>query len=134
MNFDRKYLGFAMGYAVIGICFGIFMAASHNYALKEAHSHILLIGFMLSLGYGMIHKLWLEVRSVKVAMTQFILHQAGAGFECIGLFLLYGEFLTADVVEPILGISALAVLVAAVLMLYMVVREGAGSTEPAAPA
>lgn len=60
MSFDRKYLAWALSYAAIGICLGIFMAASHNYAQREAHSHTLLVSFVLSLGYGVIHKLWIE--------------------------------------------------------------------------
>lgn len=128
MSFDRKYLAWALSYAAIGICLGIFMAASQNYAQREAHSHTLLVGFVLSLGYGVIHKLWIEQPKPIIAKTQFIVHQVGAVSMCLGLFLLYGNIAPAALLDPILGISSLAVLVGALLMLYMVVKANAAKT------
>jgi len=59
MSFDRKYLVWALGYAVAGMCVGLYMGASGNHGEMVAHAHILLIGFAVSLFYGLIHKLWL---------------------------------------------------------------------------
>jgi len=129
MNFDRKYLVWALSYAAIGICLGIFMAASHNYAQRETHSHTLLVGFVLSLGYGVIHRLWIDQPKPMVAKTQFIVHQVGAVSMCLGLFLLYGNIApAAPLLDPVLGISSLAVLVGALLMLYMVLKANAAKT------
>jgi hypothetical protein len=101
---------------------GIFMAASQDFSQKEAHTHLLLVGFVLSLGYGLMHRLWLEQSQPKLANAQFIVHQAGALLMCLGLVLFYGKIAPADLLHPILGISSLAVLVGTLLMLYMVLK------------
>lgn len=128
MSFDRKYLVWALGYAAIGMCLGIFMAASHNHAQHVTHAHILLVGFVLSLGYGIIHKLWLGHTNPIIARIQFIVHQAAAVTMFTGLLLLYGNILPEPQLDPILGIASITVLVGALLMLYMVLKTSAVKT------
>lgn len=128
MSFDRKYLVWALGYVAIGMCLGIFMAASHNHAQHVTHAHILLVGFVLSLGYGIIHKLWLGHPNPIIAKIQFIVHQAAAVTMFTGLLLLYGNVLPESQLDPILGIASITVLVGALLMLYMVLKTSAVKT------
>jgi len=128
VTFDRKYLVWALGYAVLGMCLGIFMAASHNHAERVTHAHVLLVGFVLSFVYGIIHKLWLEQPNPVIAKAQFIVHQAGAVTMSIGLLLLYGNVVPEAQLDPVLGIASVTVLVGALLMLYMVLRTSAVKT------
>jgi hypothetical protein len=102
------------------------MAASQNHGELVTHAHILLIGFVLSLVYGIIHKLWLATPSRRVANIQFAVHQAAAITVCGGLFLLYGNMLPLSTLDPILGVGSAGVLLGLLLMLYMVVRSGTG--------
>lgn len=128
MSFDRRYLIWAMGYIAIGMCLGLFMAASHNFAERDAHSHVLLVGFVLSLTYAIIHRLWLDKPSQRISKVQFILHQAGTVTMSVGLFLLYGGLLPAALLEPILGISSVALLAGVLSMLYMLLKNNAVKT------
>jgi hypothetical protein len=128
MSLDRKYLVWALSYAAIGMCLGIFMAASDNHTQTEAHSHALLVGFVLSFCYGAIHKLWLAQPKPVIAKAQFVIHQAGAATMAIGLFMFYGDLGAAELLGPILGISSIAVLAGALLMFYMVLKENAVKT------
>lgn len=121
MRFDRTYLIFSLAYAVLGMCVGIFMAASHNHSQLVTHAHILLVGFVVSFVYAIIHKLWLPQPHKAIALAQFVLHQAAAVGMFAGLALLYGAVMPPENVEPILASSSLAVLIAAVLMLIMVI-------------
>lgn len=125
MNFDRKYVIWALSYAAVGLVLGIYMAASHNHAELVAHAHILLIGFVVSFIYAIIHKLWLRQPNRAIANIQFVLHQAAALTVSLGLFLLYGSMLPPATLDPILGIGSAGVLAALLLMLYMVVTFGA---------
>jgi hypothetical protein len=129
MSYDRKYLVWALGYVVAGICLGIFMAATHNHGELVAHAHINLVGFLLSIGYGIIHKLWLGKPNPAIARIQFIVHQAASITMFVGLFLYYGNFVPAEQLDPILGISAIAVLGAALLMLYMAIKSNTATSE-----
>jgi len=114
-----------LSYAAVGLALGIYMAASENHAELVTHAHILLIGFVISFVYGIIHKLWLAKPGRAVANFQFVLHQAAAVTISAGLFLLYGNMVPASKLAPILGIASAGVMLAMLLMLYMVIRFGA---------
>jgi len=134
MDMSRRYLVWALCYAAVGMSLGIYMAASHNHGQLVTHAHVLLVGFVLSLVYGIIHRLWLEAPRRAVAMTQFVLHQAAAIALLGGLFLLYGGKASEATLAPLLGIGSVGVLIGMLLMLYMVLRPGtARSAEPGAP-
>lgn len=122
MRFDRKFLVCALSYVLLGMGLGIFMAASHNHAQRITHAHILLVGFVVSLVYAVIHKLWLERPSPTIAKVQFFLHQAGAITMFLGLFLLFGNMVPEAQLDPILAVASITVFVAAVLMLLMVFK------------
>ena len=125
MGLDRKYLVLALVYAVLGMSLGIFMAASHNHGQFVTHAHVLLIGFVVSLIYGVIHKLWLREKPPAIAGIQFIVHQVGAATVTVGLFLLYGGFVPMERIEPVPATGSIIVLLGALMMLYMVLKSGA---------
>lgn len=120
MSFDRKYLIWALAYAVAGMCLGLYMAGSGNHGQMVAHAHILLIGFAVSFFYAIIHRLWLPRAGRTLAQVQFVLHQAAAFVVSLGLLLLYGGILPESTVGPVLGVAASGVLAGMLLMLYMV--------------
>ena len=131
---SRRYLVWALCYAAIGMALGIYMAASHNHGELVTHAHVLLVGFVLSLVYGIIHRLWLEAPRRGLAVTQFALHQVAAILLLVGLFLLYGGRASEETLAPLLGVGSVGVLLGMLLMLYMVLRPGsARSAEPGAP-
>ena len=123
-SFDRAYLIFALSYAAVGMGLGIFMGLSRNHGQFVTHAHILLVGFVTSLIYAVIHKLWLPAPPRMLATVQFILHQAGCLAMFAGLLLLYGGMAAEDQLSPLLGSAAVAVILGMLLMLVMVVRAG----------
>jgi hypothetical protein len=123
MNFDRKYLIWALGYAIAGMGLGLYMAASQNHGQLVAHAHILLIGFAVSFVYAIIHRLWLAKTGKTIARVQFTLHQIATLVVSSGLMLFYGGVVSDSTIGPILGIAASGVLAGVLLMLYMVVKS-----------
>jgi hypothetical protein len=120
MTYDRKFVLCAFGYAIFGMCVGIYMGESMNHKQLVTHAHVLLVGFVVSFIYGLIHKLWLfEVRH-GLARIQFYLHNVAAVAMFSGLFLRYGDVLPEATVGPILGASSVGVLAGALLMMYMI--------------
>lgn len=119
---DRKFILTAFGYAILGLALGIFMAASKNHGQHVTHAHFMLIGFLLSFIYGLCHKLWLNNSTSKLATIQFYCHQAGAAAILIGLFLLYGQFVDIEVIDPILAIASIAVFLGVILMKIEFIR------------
>jgi len=122
MNVDRRYLMFALCYAVLGMVLGIYMAASHDHAEFITHAHILLVGFAVSFIYATIHRLWLVAPGRGIANLQFVLHQLSAATMTGGLFLMFANKVPAPTIEPILAASSIAVLLGMLLMIYMVIR------------
>jgi hypothetical protein len=122
MGFDRKYLVSALAYVAIGMGLGIYMAASHDHGQHITHAHILLVGFVVSFIYAVIHKLWLGETAARFARLQFIAHQVGAAMMSCGLFLLYGGFVPEEQIENLLAPSTVIVFIAAIMMIVMVVR------------
>lgn len=123
MGLDRKYLVWALAYVAIGMSLGIYMAASHNHGQRITHAHILLVGFVVSFIYAVIHKLWLDGAASRLAKVQFVVHQLGAAMMVSGLFLLYGGFVPAAQIELLLAPSTFVVFSAALMMIVMVLRK-----------
>ncbi len=128
MDLDRRFLIWALNYAAVGLALGIYMAASNNHGELVTHAHILLIGFLLSFVYGLIHRLWLENPTRAVANVQFLLHQAAAITISVGLFLIFGGMVPEPKLGPFLAAASVCVLLAMVLMIYMVIRFGTRRT------
>ena len=122
MRLDIHYLRFALAYVVLGMSLGMHMAASHNHGQLVTHAHLLLAGFLLSLAYAVIHRLWLDRPERFQAVLQFVLQQVGTLGLVGGLFLLYGQFVPAEQLEPLLGAASTSLLLSALLMLWMVWR------------
>jgi len=131
MSFDRRFLIWGLSWAVVGLSLGIYMAASGNHGEMVTHAHILMIGFLLSLIYALIHRLWLENPNRTVGNLQFVLHQAAAITMATGLFLMFGGWAAEATVGPVLGVAAIGVLIGMLLMLFMVVRSGRARVAPA---
>ncbi|MFW5926971.1 MAG: TonB-dependent receptor [Wenzhouxiangella sp.] len=120
MQLDRSHLAIGLFYAALGMGLGIFMAATRDHGQMVAHAHLLLAGFLLSVIYAIIHRLWLSRPNRKMAVIQFVLHHAGVVAMVSGLFLLYGGHASHDSLEPLLAGSSVLILLALLLMLSMV--------------
>lgn len=124
MNIDKKYVTWALSYAVLGMCFGIYMSATHDFAQRPTHVHILLVGCVVSFVYAVIHKLWLTQAIAKLANVQFFVHQIGAIAMFSGLFLLFSNTYPEATLAPVLGLSSIVVLSGVLMMIVMLVKSG----------
>lgn len=119
---DRHYVLTAFGYAIIGLLLGIYMAASKDHGQFVTHAHIMLVGFVVSFIYGLCHKLWISDSSSTLAKVQFYTHHSASIFLGIGLFLLYGNYVALETIDPYLAIASIAVLIALIMMTVLVAR------------
>ncbi len=120
---DRKFVLTGLGYGIVGMALGIFMAASKDHGQMVTHAHIMLIGFVVSFIYGLCHKLWLNNANSKLAVAQYYVHQVGTFFIVIGLFLLYGKFVPLEKIDPLLAVSSIVVLLGMVLMKVLFIKS-----------
>lgn len=124
MRYDRKYLICGLTYALAGMALGMAMAASHNHGQLVTHAHLLLVGFVTSMMYGITHKLWLIDVSPRLAKAQFIVHHLGAVTMIIALFLLFQHTLPEEQLGPILGMASATVFTGMLLMMWMAIKTG----------
>ncbi|UTW11646.1 TonB-dependent receptor [Marinobacterium rhizophilum] len=120
---DRQHISCALAYATLGLVLGIFMAASHDHGQMVTHAHIMLLGFVLSFIYGVMHRLWLHNSRGALAILQFCLHQIGSLVLLVSLFLMYGKILDAQLLEPLLALSSITVLVGLILMIVLFLKN-----------
>ena len=120
---DKKFVLTGLGYAILGLALGIFMAASKDHGQLVTHAHIMLIGFVVSFIYGLCHKLWLNNSTSKLAVTQYYVHQVGTLVILIGLFLYYGKFVSIETIDPVLAISSIAVFTGMVMMKVLFIKS-----------
>lgn len=120
---DKKFVLTGLGYAIIGLALGIFMAASKDHGHLVTHAHIMLIGFVVSFIYGLCHKLWLNNIISTLSKTQFYIHQIGTVGVVIGLFLYYGKFVSLETIDPFLALSSIAVFIGMVLMKVLFIKS-----------
>lgn len=121
---DKKYVLTALGYGIVGLLLGIYMAASKNHGQLVTHAHIMLVGFVVSFVYAVIYKTWITESVSKLFTVQYICHQVGSIVLVIALYCMYGGVLTGAILEPILAISSILVLVAMILMKVIFVKQG----------
>ena len=124
---DKKFVLTALGYAIVGMALGIFMAASKNHGQHVTHAHIMLIGFVVSFIYALCHKLWLNNATTKLAKAQYYVHQVGTLVVLIGLFLFYGNFVTLETIDPVLAASSITVFVGMVMMKILFIKSMKGA-------
>ena len=120
---DKRYITTALGYAIIGMALGIYMAASKDHGHMVTHAHIMMIGFVVSFIYGLCHKLWLNNTTSKLAAAQFYIHQIGSIGIVIGLFMLYGKHIAEETIDPVLAISSITVLTGMILMKVLFIKS-----------
>ena len=120
---DKKFVLTGLGYAIIGLALGIFMAASKDHGHLVTHAHIMLVGFVVSFIYGLCHKLWLNNIVTTLSKAQFYIHQIGTIGIVIGLLLYYGRFVTLETIDPFLALSSIAVFIGMVLMKVLFIKS-----------
>ncbi|GIT97572.1 TonB-dependent receptor [Sulfurovum sp. TSL1] len=120
---DRRFVLTGLMYAIVGLALGIYMAASKDHGHLVTHTHILLIGFVVSFIYGVCHKLWLNNLISKLSVAQFYIHQVGTLGAVIGLFLYYGNFVSLQTIDPFLALFSITIFIGMILMTVLFIQS-----------
>lgn len=120
----RWHVTFGLAFAILGMALGIYMSVSKNHGQHVTHAHALLLGFVVSVLYAAIYRLWLSATSPRLAAIQTALHQLGTVLIVIGLLVLFSGTVAEDSLGPLLGGGSIAAISSAVLMLYLFARVG----------
>ncbi len=127
LDVSRGFLVTAVIYIVIGMGIGIGMGATQNFALKGAHVHANLAGFVLMTLFALTYRSFPAMAGRRLAQAQFWVFQLGAFLMNGALVLMLSGIVSEARIVPVLVPGELLVLAGMVLFGWLVLqstREG----------
>jgi cbb3-type cytochrome oxidase subunit 1 len=108
-------------FLAMGMCWGIAMAVTQNFALAPAHAHLNLLGWVTMSIYGTFYALTRETFSPRLAWINYFCATAGVVImiPTLALFLTSGN----AALEPVIGIGSLLSLIALLVFAVSAFRE-----------
>jgi cbb3-type cytochrome oxidase subunit 1 len=108
-----RFVRHAVIYALIGMCWGIYMAASQNHATHVGHAHLMLLGWVSMAIFGIAFQVWPAAAEGRLPVVQFWAINIGVVVMAVGLWLIYTG--NVPVGEPLASIGSLLVLLSMIL-------------------
>lgn len=114
-SLDRIFIAVGFIWLLAGMAFGAWLGASHHNNFSNTHAHINLLGFVLSVLFGLLHANYQDLAQSRLAVLQF------AGYQIGVLSLVTGKFLVdQDGTETLfLQVGAVVVILSVAMFLYM---------------
>jgi hypothetical protein len=108
---DRKFVHVALAWLIVGTVFGFWMGATNSMNYASLHVAMLLPGFVTLAIYGLLYKLWPEMKEGAIAVWQFWIAVVAEFFLVVGSF----QFLANGSVMIVAPASA-AIIVSVLMM------------------
>ncbi len=121
MKLYKIHLVLGLAWLLVGMVLGEVMGQSGDHAQLPTHAHIMLVGGVLSLAWGLLYRL-LDLPARLIAGIQTLAHHLGTICMILALYMLYGGAGDEAALGPILGIAGMALMLSVLLMLLLVVR------------
>lgn len=116
------HLRAATVYALIGMCWGIYMAISEDHSLFPAHAHLNLLGWVSVFLYGLFYMHFPKAAEGKLAKIHLVLAHLGIVVMIPGVALIHSGM---DAGEPLAGVGSILVVSAMLLFSVIVFRATA---------
>jgi len=78
VKIDRIYILAGFCWLILGMVFGIYLGITEQLQFSNSHAHANLLGFVISVLFGLIYRDWPSLMQSRLAMPQFVLYQVGA--------------------------------------------------------
>tara|TARA_R110000868_G_scaffold304854_1_gene565987 strand:+ start:3221 stop:3595 length:375 start_codon:yes stop_codon:yes gene_type:complete len=121
MKLYKIHLVLGLAWLLAGMTLGQIMGESGDHGQLPTHAHIMLVGGVLSITWGLLYKL-LNLPAKLIGLVQAAAHHIGVGVMIVALYCLYGGAGDPATLGPILGIAGTAVMLSVLLMLFLVVK------------
>lgn len=96
----NRFLRLAVIYILLGVCLGIFMAASHDHTLRPVHAHLNLLGWASMALFGLWYRSAPAAADTPLAKVHFWLHNIALPIQMATLAMYVGG---NTAVKPVLG-------------------------------
>jgi hypothetical protein len=110
-----RFIRHAAIYGLIGMVWGIYMAASQNHATHVGHAHLMLVGWVSMALFGIAFQVWPKAAEGVLPVIQFWAVNIGVVVMSVGLWLIYTG--NIPVGEPLATVGSLLTLLAMVLFI-----------------
>jgi len=107
-HIDRAFVGMAFLWLMLGMVLGLWIGWTHSTEYLSVHTTMLLPGFVMLAVYGVLYRLWPEMKNSGLAKAQFWLASLGALGQVVGAY----QFMRSGGSDTMLiaGASAMAIL------------------------
>ena len=78
LKIDRFYILAGFVWLIIGMVFGIYLGITDQLQFSNSHAHANLLGFVISVLFGLMYRCWPSLMASRLAMPQFAIYQVGA--------------------------------------------------------
>jgi hypothetical protein len=127
VRLDRIYILAGFAWLIVGMTFGIYLGITDQLEFANSHAHANLLGFVVSVLFGMLLRNWPSLLSSRLAMPQFLIYQLGA------LVLVAGKFDIDNGGNGVLAPPGSIVVVLGTLMMFWMFATAGDETSVAAP-
>lgn len=117
MKMDRLYIAAGFAWLIVGMIFGIYLGITDQLQYANTHAHANLLGFVISVLFGLIYHNWPMLLSSRLALPQFVLFEVGS------LVLVAGKYdIDGGGAGTLAPPGSILVVLGTLLMLLMFVR------------
>ncbi len=78
MKMDRLYILTGFLWLIAGMTFGIYLGITDQLQFANSHAHANLLGFVISVLFGLIYRAWPVLMTSRLALPQFALFEVGS--------------------------------------------------------
>ena len=118
VNIDRTYVVIALLWSVAGMLLGLYMGIAADNKLQVVHVAMMLIGFVTLAIYGMLFRLWPELKAAALAPVQFwVAVISGAGI-IVGSY-----FFAVNGSVPLVAGASIIFIVSAAMMAWLFIAQ-----------
>ncbi|TGY89829.1 TonB-dependent receptor [Marinicauda algicola] len=121
MKPERINLLLGLVWLILGMGLGEHMGRVGDHSQHVTHAHIMLVGGVLPILFALIYRAFALVQGL-LAWIQTLLHHVGAAVMIVSLYMLYGAIAPESTLGPVLGISAMLIILSVVLVLVQALR------------
>ena len=73
-NIDRLFVLTGVIFLLIGLALGLKMSMTQNFAMRDLHAHLNLLGFVLMTLFGLCYRAWPRMQEGGLAAVHYLLH------------------------------------------------------------
>ena len=81
---DENYILLGLIWLIAGMVFGIWMGINQKFGYAESHAHANLVGFVVSVLFGLTYRAFPSMKNSRLAAAQFWIYTLGAALLVAG--------------------------------------------------